>query len=318
MTKNTDQTANGPKKGFGGLFIIVIIFIVIIAAWFLYLHHGSQNKTVGFKQIYGLGYSSNGKSLYVPVHDGLAVYMNGEWKKQNAEKNDYVGFSMTDDGFYSSGHSGENSKHPDPLGIIKVTNTGKNIKTLGFSGKTNFQIMGVGYYSHAIYVFNPNKNSKMPTSGLYYSLNDGKSWTKSDAKGLIGKPQAIAVHPKNKSIVAVGTDQGLFISKDNGKIFKTVFTGKNVTGLLYGFDGFLYAGAFTDQSEMDKVDLSTGNITSLELSSVEQDPIKYMTQNPKDQKQMVISTQKNDVYTTESAGQNWVVLAKGGKGLFGK
>ncbi|MBM7645136.1 hypothetical protein JOD45_001347 [Scopulibacillus daqui] len=315
MTNN--PTANGSKKGFGGLFVIVIVFIAIIVALFLYLYNGSQTKTMTFNKIYGLGYTNNGQDLYIPVQDGVEVYNKGNWKKLNADKNNYLGFAASNDGFYGSGHPGKDSKHPNPLGLIKVTNKGKDIKTLGFSKETYFQHMAVGYYSHAIYVFNPHKNSKMPSPGLYYSLNDGKSWVKSAAKGLKGEPQTIAVHPKKENIVAVGTNEGLFLSKDYGKTFKLKSLNKNITSLWFGFDGYIYAGAYTNESELDKVDLKSDNVTPLDISSVEQDPIKYIAQNPKDPKQMTYSTQSNAIYTTESAGQNWVVLAKG-QGLSGK
>ncbi|TCP28940.1 Beta-barrel assembly machine subunit BamC [Scopulibacillus darangshiensis] len=312
------ETKQGGKKGFGGLFVIIPIFIILVAVMLFFLQRESGKSTIEFEHLHGMAFTPNG-DLYLPVHDGVAVYEKNGWKHLAGDKNDYMGFSMVDDGFYSSGHPGEGSKLANPLGLVKVTNSGKKISTLGLAGETDFHLMAASYYSHGIYVVNPEKNSKMNAPGLYYTLDDGKSWTKAQAKGLQGKVTAVAVDPKKKNVVAIGTGLGVFYSTDSGKTFKNIFPDENVTALSFGFGGELLAGTFAEKSKMLRIDPNNpGSNLTIELSSVEQDPISYIAQNPKDSKQLVVSTMKNDIFSTNNFGQNWTILAKGGKGLGGK
>ena len=68
--------------------------IPIHAAPSLTLHH-----------IHGLSYSADGKQLYIPMHHG-ARHLNGsQWSsKAPGPEHDYMGFAVTREFFYSSGH----------------------------------------------------------------------------------------------------------------------------------------------------------------------------------------------------------------------
>lgn len=320
-----NQKKSGSGKGLGlvgGLFaaklifvILIIIFVVIVL---FFIRRGANPDAVKFEHIHGLGYTNEG-ALYLAAHKGLVIYSHRDWAKPDIQKNDYMGFSMVDDGFYSSGHPGEGANIANPMGLVKVSDGGKKVHALALTGEVDFHVMAAGYYSHAIYVFNPKKNSKMPETGLHYSLDDGKTWTKSAAKGLKGQAKAIAVNPQKKNVVAVGTEQGLFFSEDNGQTFKNILPGENVTCLTFGFENKLLAGAFTGESTLITVDPhQSGSKLQIELSSIEQDPLTSIAQNPNDANQLVIATKKGDMFFTPNSGQNWTILAKQGKGLSGK
>ncbi|HLO02508.1 MAG TPA: hypothetical protein VK191_05335, partial [Symbiobacteriaceae bacterium] len=165
----------------------------------------SASVTVKFDHIHGLGFSADGSRLLIPAHDGLKLYVDGKWQVPEQPKHDYMGFAVTDDGFYSSGHPAPGSKLPEPLGLVKSADGGKTLKMLGLQGQYDFHVMGAGYKNHAVYVFNQVASPQLP-AGLQVSLDDGKSWKRAGAKGLSGAPIQIAVHPTDPKIVAVGTE----------------------------------------------------------------------------------------------------------------
>jgi hypothetical protein len=101
--------------------------------------HGSHDAGgTAFTHIHGLGYSSDGKRLFIPAHNGLKVYADGKWSDAPGEKHDYMGFSLADNGFYSSGHPAVGSTYKNPMGLIKSTDEGKSITVLALEAKWTF------------------------------------------------------------------------------------------------------------------------------------------------------------------------------------
>jgi hypothetical protein len=153
--------------------VITLAMAIVIAAAFTACskktaddQHGSHNA-VGdsvFMHIHGLGYSSDGKRLFIPVHNGIKVYADGKWSNAPGEKHDYMGFSAADNGFYSSGHPAVGSKFKNPLGLIKSADEGKSITVLALEGEVDLHGMSVSYRTHSLYVINPEPNSKMKQS----------------------------------------------------------------------------------------------------------------------------------------------------------
>jgi hypothetical protein len=92
--------------------VITIAMAVVIAVAFTACskktaddgHESHDEGNATFMHIHGLGYSSDGKRLFIPVHNGLKVHADGKWSDAPGEKHDYMGFSIADNGFYSSGH----------------------------------------------------------------------------------------------------------------------------------------------------------------------------------------------------------------------
>ena len=99
---------------------------------------------VEMPHIHGLGFSADGQQLLVPAHDGLRVYAGGRWQVPELPAHDYMGYAPTDNGFYSSGHPAPSAGLVNPLGLVKSTDGGKTLTTLGFQGQSDFHLMGVG------------------------------------------------------------------------------------------------------------------------------------------------------------------------------
>ena len=146
--------------------------------------------------VHGLAYSPDGKSLLVPAHTGLAAFRDDGWSEVNGPIHDFAGFSLAERAIYASGHPPPGSSLPNPLGLVKSTDLGKNWVSLALGGEADFHFIAAGYRSNAIYVRSTAANSAMPVPGLHLSIDDGKSWRRQTARGLEGEVFGIAAHPR--------------------------------------------------------------------------------------------------------------------------
>src|SRR5690625_4260458 len=123
--------------------------------------------------------------LYFASHRGLKIYRDNKWFKTSTNLNDYMGFASVDKGFYSSGHPGDDSNLPNPIGLQRSFDGGKTLKKIAFEGESDFHVMAVGFSSHDIILLNEQKNSKL-VEGIYLSEDSGESWMEVTASGLDG------------------------------------------------------------------------------------------------------------------------------------
>mgnify|MGYP005829827899 CR=1 FL=1 len=295
--------------------IFGIVALLISGAIKMFNEDNGSESSVEFMHIHGLGFTNNGAEIFVPAHDGLKVFSNGQWSEAAGEKHDYMGFSMVDDGFYSSGHPAPDSSMKNPFGIVRSTNIGQELETLGLYGEIDFHAMDVGYNNHAIYVFNPQENSQMDDTGIYYSLDDTKTWNKSGMKGIKGQVAAIAVHPNQEEVVAVSTNQGIFLSKNFGNTFEELYN-VPTSALSFSNQGTLHAGSVSSKVELTQINTENGERTSLPLPSIkEEDAISYIAINPQNEQHIVVSTFKKDIFSTSDRGESWSPLVDEGKSV---
>ncbi|WP_134700590.1 F510_1955 family glycosylhydrolase [Ammoniphilus sp. YIM 78166] len=266
---------------------------------------------VNFHHIHGLDYTSDGKEIFVPAHDGLKIYKDGAWQShEEGEKHDYMGFSMAEDGFYSSGHPAPGSKMENPFGIVKSTDKGKTLQILDLYKEIDFHGLTVGYRTKDIYVFNPEPNSRMNEPGFYYSTDETKTWNKSKLEGIQGQPTTLTAHPTESGIVAIGTDKGGFISNDFGNTFDAVLPDVMVAAISFTHDNAVLVGITGKllRLSLDGTSQSDLNIPPLDKD----DAIAYVKQNPQDPNEYVFATYNKDIYMTKDSGKSWVQTVKKG------
>lgn len=292
--------------------VIVMIMAGLVACGENNSSHPSKaGSAIELMHVHGLGYSPDGSEVMIPAHNGLAVFKEGKWSVAQVPAHDYMGFTMVDNGFYSSGHPAPDSDLKNPLGIVKSTDHGKTLEKLGLYGETDFHVMGVGYHNHTIYVYNEKPNSKMD-QGLYVSNDDAKTWKKSDMQGVIGDLSVIAVHPTKNNVVAIGTSNGLFISEDAGNTFKSIETGTQITSLFYTYDDDqLLVGGWDGKASI-VYSLKQSKKEQLNLPSIGKDSVAYMASNPKNPKEMMIATLKKSIYVSNDGGKQWILLIDNG------
>lgn len=308
MSKKKKQQKS-QKFGLGWLLAGILgVFIVII------LIPKNETETINFPDLHGLSYSADGTKLVAAVHDGLREFSNGKWSVPDVEKNDYMGYSPTKDGFYSSGHPGPGSKLENPLGIVKSIDNGKTIDIVDLHGEVDFHALSVGYETEDIYVFTPEANSKMKESGFYYSDDQAKTWNQMKMNGISGTPTAIIAHPTKKGVVAIGTDQGLYLSDNYGESFELVLDESYVSAAVFSSSDEIIVGINTNDKELIKLDLANNKTTNYELPKNVDGNISFISYNYKNRDELAFATDQMNIYVSKDNGENWDQVVKTGAG----
>lgn len=274
-----------------------------------------QEKKEGkIEHLHGIGYAGNQNAIYFATHEGLLVYQNNKWYETISNKHDYMGFSATDDGFYSSGHPEEGSSLGNPLGLVKSFDNGQTLMNLGFYKESDFHYMTVGYKSHTIYVVNQEENKTLG-QGVFYSKDDGKTWSPSQLNGL---PQTaagtIAAHPTDENMVGISTSEGIFVSRDNGNTFERFTRKINTTTFAFQEKFIVFAAVENDKPILIKQSLDTKQEEVLSVPALDKkDYIMYITSNPTNDNEIVIATMNGDIFMTKNNGASWTKLASKGK-----
>lgn len=261
--------------------------------------------------IHGLGYAGNQNAPFFASHDGIKVFEDGKWYKTKKENNDYMGFNATENGFYASGHPGEDSKLPNPFGIKRSVDNGQTIENLALEGETDFHAMGVGFEKNVIVAMNPNKNSLMEANKFYVSEDEAKTWKELSAKGLEQEIVSIAVHPNNPEILAAAGKKGIYLSKDKGKSFELITKGMQGTAVFFTEDALWY-GAYNGTPLLMKRSLSDGTEKNMKLPDMKQDAVLYLAENPKDDKEITFVSFNGNIYQSTDGTTSWKLLAKEG------
>jgi hypothetical protein len=271
------------------------------------------SAAVGLHHVHGLAYSPDGSTLLVPSHYGLAVYRDGRWSKTNGPPHDYMGFTVARDRFYSSGHPAPGSNLVNPFGLMRSRDLGKTWEPLGLSGEADFHLLAAGYESGMVYAVNGRPNSRMSGTGLYWTLDAGMTWTRAEASGLRGRILSLAPHPRNRDVIAVGTDEGLYLSRNRGGHFASLAAGTAVTASSFALDGrYVWFGRFGDRPGLARADLASGAVETITPPPMTADAISYITQNPVDRSQWAAATYERDVYVSADRGRTWRQIARRG------
>ncbi|HZE60199.1 MAG TPA: glycosyl hydrolase [Burkholderiales bacterium] len=286
-----------------------IIAALLAAAAFIALPARADLLT----HVHGIAYSADGKQILIPSHFGLAIYANGKWSKAPGPQHDYMGFSATAKNIYSSGHPAAGAGLVNPFGLLRSKDGGKTWDKLGLEGESDFHVMATSRNTSAVYVWNAAPNSRMKTTGLHYSLNDGFSWTHAAAKGVDSNPYALAVHPDDAKSVALATPAGVFESSDAGASFAKIGPTQG-TAVSFDLDGkHLWYGRYDSEARLTRARLKGGPATQLKLPPLTKDAVSFIAQNPARRDEYAIATFNRNVYRSKDAGKTWTAIAERGE-----
>ena len=270
---------------------------------------------VTLPHIHGLSFSADGKQLVIPSHNGLAVYADGRWSKAPGPAHDYMGFSATRDALYSSGHPAPDSGLINPFGVIKSRDGGKSWQKLGLEGESDFHTLATSYATNAVYVVNHQPNSRMSQAGIYYTLTDGLKWQRAEANGVGAEINSLAVHPTDVKLVAAGTDDGLYLSRDSAASFEPLVRGRQVLAQAFDMDGeHLWFSSYAGKAALLRIGLKAGaKAEEIVLPTLTGDAVAYIAQNPARRSEIAIATFKRSAYLSKDAGRTWVQIASQGR-----
>lgn len=286
-------------------FLAGFLFPALAAAQPVTLHH-----------VHGLAYSSDGKQIMIPSHQGLAIYRDGKWSKAPGPAHDYMGFAAARTRLYSSGHPAEGSGLVNPFGLIRSDDGGKTWMKRGLEGETDFHLLGVSWNTNAIYVWNPEPSSKMRATGVHHTLNDGFTWQRAAGKGIQGRPHAIAVHPDDAKTVAIAAAAGIFLSRDSGENFEPIVAKTQGLTVFFDLDGKnMWHSSYDGSARLARTALQGGANTAVTLPPLTNDAVAYIAQNPAVTGEYAIATFERSVFVTRDAGRTWRQIARNGKGL---
>lgn len=290
-----------------GLLAIVIGFGALL---FLTSRNATQN--VSFPDIHGISFTGDGSQLRVATHTGLVSYSNGSWSRPELPINDYMGYSGTSEGFFSSGHPGAGSELVNPIGLVKSNDLGATVQTINFLGETDFHVMGASYLGETVYVLNPAPNSLL-SAGLHYSLDGGVTWEQAAADGLNSQPIQIAVHPTEANVVAFATQGGLLLSQDYGNTFSLIDNDDTVTTVRFDPDGkrlvYGYQWLYEYNTETEEI-TPFSNVPDVQSDQA----ILYTDINP-ERDEIAFATSNRDIFIASDNGQSWKQIGKDGASL---
>jgi DNA-binding beta-propeller fold protein YncE len=276
---------------------------------------GLAQSTVTLTHVHGLAYSADGKQLMVPSHHGLAVYRDGKWSMAPGPQHDYMGFAAARTRLYSSGHPAPGSNLINPFGLIRSGDSGKTWEKLSLEGESDFHLLAASWNTNAVYVWNAEKNSRMPAPGLHLTLNEGFMWQRAAAKGLAGKPRALAVHPGDAKIVAAATSSGVYVSKNSGDSFEPLAGGAAGLAVFFDLNGnHLWHSTYDSNPRLVRLELKGGAAAAVALPPLKDDAVAYIAQNPANPKEYAIATFERSVYISKDAGKTWQQIADRGSG----
>lgn len=175
--------------------------------------------------------------------------------------------------------------------------------------------MAAGYRSNAVYVVNPEANSRMPQPGIYSTRDDGKTWKRSAAKGLSERIAGIAVHPTDAGTVAMATLDGLYVSRDAGASFKRMGPPMAVTAAAFDLDGKHLYFATAEKPALHRIALDGKADTRIALPELERDFVLYIAQNPANTDELAIATRRRHVFLSADRGKSWKQIAREGQNL---
>ncbi|WP_144036073.1 F510_1955 family glycosylhydrolase [Sporosarcina koreensis] len=268
-------------------------------------------KNTEVSHIHGMGYINGDDDLVIASHAGLYAYGADGWTETNQMKNDYMGFQAVDDGFFASGHPAVNSDMKNPFGLMKSTDKGATFDQLAFYGEIDFHYLGAGYGSNAVYVYNETPVPGLP-GGLNYTLDEGETWSAAAMEGFEASTLSnVAVHPTRPETVALGSQEGLFISEDAGDTFTRLGDMDGVTYVVLTEDGGFFAAMDSDERpSLWKFENGGGTVTGVPLGPEIRTPIQFIAVSPESTETLDVATFDNSIYRLKGAA--WEPIAEDG------
>lgn len=284
-----------------------------LCAALAFLLPATAQAIIELRHAHGIGYSADGSQILIPNHFGIAVYTEGRWSKVAGPAHDYMGFVVTRDFIFTSGHVAGSRGVANPLGLMRSGDGGQSWTALGLQGQVEFHLVAAGYLSNALYVYNAEPNPVMPRAGIYRMMGDRLvGWRGAAGRGLQGEVGMLTAHPTESATVAAATTAGLFLSRDGGDEFKPIETGSRATAARFTLEGdaillgILKGGA----PGLFRIAIKDGLRKELSLPAFGRDAVANIVQNPARRTELALITFERAVFVSSDGGKTWKRIAR--------
>ena len=280
---------------------------------FAFLMTSSAQAITELRHAHGLGFSPDGSRILVPNHYGVAVYSEGRWSKVPGPAHDYMGFVVTRDFIFTSGHLSGSRGAANPLGLRRSGDGGQSWATLGFEGEAEFHLVAAGYLNNALYVYNPEPNSVMPRAGIYRMMGERLiGWRSAAARGLEGELGMLTAHPTESETIAAATTAGLFVSRDGGDAFQPLLTGVRATAARFMLEGDALLVGTLRGKEPGLLRIATKDRVRKELAlpPFGRDAVANIVQNPVRRAELALISFERAVFVSSDGGKSWRRIAR--------
>jgi photosystem II stability/assembly factor-like uncharacterized protein len=172
-----------------------------------------------------------GKQVLLGTHEGLFAYIDKDTVKRLGDENfDIMGLSTSGRTLFASGHPGPGSKLPEPVGLLRSTNTGKSWSKVSLQSEVDFHLLE----SSATDIYGIDSRS----GNLLHSSDRGKSWSNRGKSTFTD----IAPHPTKKQSALALKDGTLFATDSAFVKSRTIPTKERLISLDW-INGQLMAAA---------------------------------------------------------------------------
>ncbi|MDA3811526.1 MAG: hypothetical protein PF518_14505 [Spirochaetaceae bacterium] len=227
----------------------------------------NEDGSLSLAHIHGIEFYEG--TPLVATHFGLIVYHEGDWEQIDSPEHDYMGFSLTEKGFYASGHPDPMTSLPNPLGIVFSNDLGKTFVPVAYYGELDFHWLSAGYNTDFLYAYTSDSTITTP-AGFYYSQDKGRTWQKPGLLGVGGKLITFKAHPQIDGAIFISTTTGIFLSLDKGNNFFQMPGEMEGGALTITTDGkFLFSGS----KKLRQLELSNKKLSSIPLPELDGDEI---------------------------------------------
>lgn len=260
----------------------------------------SDDHSIQVTHIHGIDFHDN--DIIVATHHGLIRFDGGQWDQLDSPAHDYMGFSMTEGGFYASGHPDPSTSLKNPMGIIWTDDLGKHIKPVAFYGELDFHWLTVGYKTLNMYAYTSDSTTTTP-AGFYHSSDNGKSWQPSALQGVNGKLLTFIAHPIIPGAVFMSTSTGIFLSIDNADNFVLMMKNLEPGALTVTDDGrYLLSGT----TKLTRLEISTRELKDIKVPDLNTHEILTdITVSTENYDIIVLNTNLLNMFITEKGGKHW-------------
>ena len=246
--------------------MILTGLMVVVFALFSGTDQGqdvTNPKVMEWRHIHGLGLDpTDSNLLFIATHGDFYHSKNGGPPvKVDKIRADYMAFSapyQKDAPLYASGHPSTGGN----TGLIKSSDGGitwQQVSTV-LEPPVDFHAMAVGKTDPNLIMGFDSGNR-----GLFKTTDAGKTWIAVDYPEYIS---ALAISPRDSSVIFAGTANGIYKTSDGGKTWSHVsYKGLNVFALSFDEQGTLFGSVDTfGLVKSDDIGKSWENIQDIDLT----------------------------------------------------